>query len=561
MKTVEEYDCPAWLAYSRPALNTKRSRRDHCRHANSNVLMQPLSVSGWLISYYRCSRLVLATAKIALRTASALFLLGLSLLLLPQTHQLLPSVRGSTRTIHLVGYYPAGWNSSDPTITVQQGDTVTIDLSSGDGAPHQFLLDFDGDGISDQSNCPPNSSPTDDPCSMTFSGSGTTSVTFTTNSAGSFKYYCTIHYPYMVGTFIVQGFSMTSNPSSLAMGRSSSSTSTITLSSEHGFTGTISLGTSVSPTGPTASLMPMSVTVSPGSPAMSTLTVSTGASTPAGTYTVTVNGASGSTTTNTTTVSVTVIIAGFSVGSSPSTLGVIQSSSSNSSTITLTSLNGFSGTITLGSAVSQAGLNLSFNPASVTISSGGSGTSTMTVSTSTTPPGFYTATINGMSDSTTNMTTVNITVTIPDFNIKTSLPSLSITQGSTATTTITLTSLSGFKGTLTLRGTVSQPGPTVTFSPASVTLASGGIVTSNMTVSVAGGTYPTATGSYPVTVTVTNGTLTHFTTVEVTVGSITSGTGTLPLTVFIGVAVAIIAVAGAAIYLLRRRTGQTPPSQ
>src|SRR5437667_9638895 len=93
------------LAYSRPALNTKRSRRDHCRHANSNVLMRPLSVSGWLISYYRCSRLVLATAKIAFRTASALFLLGLSLLLLPQTHQLLPSVRRSTMTSPLLQYY------------------------------------------------------------------------------------------------------------------------------------------------------------------------------------------------------------------------------------------------------------------------------------------------------------------------------------------------------------------------------------------------------------------------------------------------------------------------
>jgi len=458
LKTVEEYDCPAWLAYSRPALNAKRSRRDHCRHANSNVLMQPLSVSGWLIIYYRCSRLALATAKIALRTASALFLLGLSLLLLPQTHQLLPSVRGSTRTIHLVGYYPAGWNSSDPTITVQQGGSVTIDLSSGDGAPHQFLLDLDRDGISDQSNCPPNSSPTDDPCSMTFSGSGTTSVTFTANSAGTFKYYCTIHYPYMEGTFIVK-------------------------------------------------------------------------------------------------------VPGFSMSTSPSSLGVIQGSSSNSSTITLTSLNGFSGTITLGSTVSQAGLNLSFNPTTVTFSAGGSGTSTMTVSTSTTPPGFYTVTINGMSGSTTNTTTVDITVTIPDFNIKTSFPSLSVTQGSTATTIITLTSLSGFKGALTLTGTVSQPGPTITFSSTSVTLSSGGIAISNMTVSAAGGTYPTATGSYPVTVTVTNGTLTHSTTVEVTVGSITSGTGTLPLTVFIGVAVAMIAVAGAAIYLLRRRTGQTPPSQ
>jgi len=80
-------------------------------------------------------------------------------------------------------------------------------------------------------------------------------------------------------------------------------------------------------------------------------------------------------------------------------------------------------------------------------------------------------------------------------------------------------------------------------------------VTSNMTVSVAGGTYPTATGSYPVTVTVTNGTLTHSTTVEVTVGSIPSGTGTLPVTVLIGVAAGIIAIAGTAIYLLRRRAG------
>jgi len=82
-------------------------------------------------------------------------------------------------------------------------------------------------------------------------------------------------------------------------------------------------------------------------------------------------------------------------------------------------------------------------------------------------------------------------------------------------------------------------------------------VTSNMTVSVAGGTYPTATGSYPVTVTVTNGTLTHMTTVSVTVAS-SSGTGTLPVTVLIGVAAGIIAIAGTAIYLVRRRAGSNP---
>src|SRR5213078_28829 len=133
---------------------------------------------------------------------------------------------------------------------------------------------------------------------------------------GSFTYYCTVHPGSMKGMFIVQppGFSMAPNPASLTILQGSSSASTISLSSEQGFTGTINLGASVSPTGPTASLMPTSVTVSAGSPAMSTLTVFTGASTPSGTYTVTVNGASGSTT-NTTTVSVTVIIPGFSVSS------------------------------------------------------------------------------------------------------------------------------------------------------------------------------------------------------------------------------------------------------
>ena len=509
-----------------------------------------------LLSYYRCSRLTLTTAKIALRTASALFLLGLSLLLLSQTHQLVPSVQGSTRTIHLVGYYPTGWNNSNPTITVQQGDSVTIDLSSGDAALHQFLLDLDSDGVNDQSNCPPNSSPTDDPCSMIFSGSGTTSLTFTVNSAGSFTYYCTIHHPYMTGTFIVQGpgFSMVSTPSSLTIVQGSSSTSTITLSSERGFTGTVSLTSTAPPGGPTAIVSPMSINVSPGPPTTATLTVSTTPSTPFGSYAVTINGASGSTT-NMTTVSVTVVIPGFSIASSPSSLGVIQGVSSNSSTITLASLNGFSGTITLGSTVSQSGLSLSFSPGSVTISSGGVGTSILTVSTSTTPPGFYTATTSGMSGSTTNTTTVNISVTIPDFSIRTSLPTLSITQGSTATTTITLTSLSGFSGTLTLTGSVSQPGPTVTFSPASVTLPSGGIVKSNMTISAAGRTYQVATGSYPVTVTVTNGTLTHSTTVEVNVGSVPSG---LPLTLLVGAGVAIVAAAGITIYLVRRRAARSP---
>jgi hypothetical protein len=92
----------------------------------------------------------------------------------------------------------------------------------------------------------------------------------------------------------------------------------------------------------------------------------------------------------------------------------------------------------------------------------------------------------------------------------------------------------------------------VSFSPASVTLLSGGTVTSTMTVSAAGGTNPVSTGSYAVTVTVTNGTLTHSMTLPVTVA--TSPPSNLPLTVLIGASVAIIAAAGMTIYLVRRKT-------
>jgi hypothetical protein len=76
--------------------------------------------------------------------------------------------------------------------------------------------------------------------------------------------------------------------------RGSSATSTITVSSLSGFTGTVSLSASVAPSvhhSPTATLNPSSVTLT-SSPASSILTVNT-RSTPVGTYIVTVTGTSG----------------------------------------------------------------------------------------------------------------------------------------------------------------------------------------------------------------------------------------------------------------------------
>jgi hypothetical protein len=54
----------------------------------------------------------------------------------------------STQTITLVGFISA-WNNTgtpNPTITVTEGQNITIQFSSGDGAVHRFFVDVDRNG-------------------------------------------------------------------------------------------------------------------------------------------------------------------------------------------------------------------------------------------------------------------------------------------------------------------------------------------------------------------------------------------------------------------------------
>ncbi len=423
-----------------------------------------------LLRYYQYSRLALTPHKRLLPVALALFLVGLAILLVPPTQPLVPSVRGSSKTFTLIGFV-SGWNSSQPSgsnppITVTQGDTVTMRLSSGDGAPHRFLVDLDRDPMTppDTYDCP-----TTDPCSSTFSTGSVTTYTFTISAGttpGNYQYICTIHYPAMVGNFVLQAppptpdFTIASTPSSLTFLQGSSGTSTITLTSVSGFSGTVMLAASISPSGPTPSLSPMSVTISSGTSAPSTLTVSTSSSTPSGTYSVNVNGTSGST---------------------------------------------------------------------------------------------------------AHTTTVTVQVNAPagqDFSITSNPASLNVTQGSSSSSTITLTSVNGFSGILSLTETISPSGgPSVTFSPMSVSLAASNSVTSTVTASAVAGAYsPVATGTYSLNITATNGSLSHSKVVAVTVSSTASppsGTGGLPVIVLVGAAVVIIAAVGVVVYLVRRKPAAT----
>jgi hypothetical protein len=97
----------------------------------------------------------------------------------------------------------------------------------------------------------------------------------------------------------------------------------------------------------------------------------------------------------------------FSISASPASQS-IGAGSSTSYTVTVAPINGFTGTVALSVSGLPTGATGTFSPTSIT---GGSGTSTLNVTTSTsTPVGTYTLTIKGTSGSLIHTTTVTLVI-------------------------------------------------------------------------------------------------------------------------------------------------------
>jgi len=100
-------------------------------------------------------------------------------------------------------------------------------------------------------------------------------------------------------------FSISASPNTLTVVHGSAGTSTITLTPQAKFTGTVAVTCTGAPANSTCTLNPTSVNVPPGSAATTTLTLQTTATTAPGTYTLTVTGIS-SPLSNPTTITLTV---------------------------------------------------------------------------------------------------------------------------------------------------------------------------------------------------------------------------------------------------------------
>ncbi|HZQ68697.1 MAG TPA: SBBP repeat-containing protein [Terriglobales bacterium] len=177
----------------------------------------------------------------------------------------------------------------------------------------------------------------------------------------------------------------------------------------------------------------------------------------------------------------------FSVSATALSPASVTAGTSATSTVTVTGLFGFSGTVALScSNITPTGPTCSFNPTSVA----GSGISTLTVSTTGVAAGSYTFTVTGTSGALAHSTTVTLTVTAgADFTLSaTALSPASITAGSSASSTVTIAATGGFAGPVALScssitPTVSSP-PSCSFNPGSVN----GSGTSTLTVSTTSST-------------------------------------------------------------------------
>jgi pro-kumamolisin-like protein len=311
----------------------------------------------------------------------------------------------------------------------------------------------------------------------------------------------TINAANLVNNWPVSGpqpdFTISASPASLTITQGDSGFSTISITPQNGFSGSVSFAASGLPSGVAASFNPASATTS------STLKLTASSTAATGTANVTITGTSGSLTRQ---AQLTITVnpaAGFTLSASPSSLTVVQGSQ-GSSTITVNPLSGFSGTVALSASGLPSGVTASFNPASTT------GTSTLTFTAgATAATGSVIVTITGTSGSLTTSTAISLTVTLaPDFSLSASPTSVSIARGSQGTTTITIVPVNGFSSNVTFSVSRLPKGVSAAFTPNPATS------TSTLTLTTSKGAN---LGTFSVTISGASGVLSRQTTISLTV--------------------------------------------
>ena len=313
-------------------------------------------------------------------------------------------------------------------------------------------------------------------------------------------------------------FTITAVPNSLSLNAGSSAISNITLTSVNGLNGIVTLSTTPPPVCaacPTWGINGTMIQLHAGGTNSSTLIFSTISSTPIGRWIVNVTGTFGSTS-HTVTVVFTIMSSGpppdFLISANPVSL-IVPAGINASSTITLTSINGFSGMVQLSTTsplCPQPQCTTWFvTPTQVSLAAGGSANAFLVIMAANMADSG-TISISGTSGGLVHQTTVAFQVhaASTDFSL-TAFPSFfTIPAGTTVSSQIQLypNGFSGSSFSVALSAAVSPPnGLTPTLNPTIVTLSSFSVY-STLTI---GTLATTPVGNYTISVTGSSSGFTH----------------------------------------------------
>jgi len=295
-----------------------------------------------------------------------------------------------------------------------------------------------------------------------------------------------------VGGPIRNDFTVSLSPTSLTINQGESGTTTLIITPRNGFTGTVSLSVANPQDGLTVSFNPSSLNVPDKT--KSTVTVEVGSNVSPGVYNITLVATSDNIQ-KTAELTVTVLSQAqpdFTVSVNPDRLDVIQGRS-GTTTLTITPVNGFRGTVSLSVVNPQDGLTVSFNPSSLNVPDKTKSTVTVEVG-SNVSSGVYNITLVATSDNIQKIAELTVTVLSqaqPDFTVSVNPDRLDVIQGRSGTTTLTITPVNGFRGTVSLSVVNPQDGLTISFNPSSLNIPdkTKSTVTVEVGTSVRPGTY------------------------------------------------------------------------
>jgi hypothetical protein len=323
-----------------------------------------------------------------------------------------------TTTLGLGVFAPSFTLNATPSVALGQGSsgTASLYISSQYGFSGNVNLSVSGLPAGVTASFSPN--PTNNYSTLTFTASSAASVGSTTLTltgvSGSETQTTTLTLSIFAPTFSLSG------GYSVNMNEGTTTTQTIYVNDQYGFTGAVTLAASGLPSGVTATISPNPTTTS----SIMTLTASSNAA--QGPANVTITGTSGATTASTS-FQLTINTPTFALTAAPTRLSLMPGSSANS-IVTLTPANGFSGAVALTASGLPSGVTATFSPSSTSTDS----IMTLTAGSSVSP-GLSQVTITGTSGSQTSSTAVNLVVL---GSAATTSTTLSLTASGTTATSV-----------------------------------------------------------------------------------------------------------------------------